>query len=279
VFLLKLGFEKTLKKLVAVFKIGFLCRNIAQKNKMTNQEIEAHIEAEVAKRVEKIMAEQQKQFSKTLATLMKNAVGGVDKANTALKKEQKKLEKALDAAKKLHDKAKREGEKMATEAYEAHRITYETAAWTDLRRELTRMHIEVGKTNREIAVWLDVPQDFVENIRQIMKRVDEFHPDKPKRTHIEGNPKIRVTDSGRSGAVHFDSRETSFELWWEMGFGKALFVVDVPTVEKWEKVTQLPLEKRIPVLHFIGEQLVLQETHDEGSFLLGEHALTVYGDK
>jgi len=250
-----------------------------KKIKMTNQEIEAHIEAEVAKRVEKIVAAQQEQFSKTMEALMKNAIGGVDKANTALKKEQKKLEKELDAAQKLRAKAEREGEKMATDAYEAHRITYETTAWTDLRRELTRMHIEVGKTNREIAVWLDVPQDFVENIRQVMQRVDEFHPDKPKRIHIEGNPKIRVTDSGRSGAVHFESRETSFELWWEFGFGKALIVVEVPSVEKWEKITQLPLERRISVLSFIGEQLVLKETYDEGSFLMEGNALTIYKDK
>lgn len=246
---------------------------------MTNQELEARIAAEVAKRLEKIVTEQQKQFAQTLEAVMKNAVGGVDQTNDALKKEQKAVEKELDAAHELRRKAEREGEKMATDAYEAHRIIYEDAAWTDLRRELTRMHIEVGKTNRDIAVWLDVPQDFVENIRQIMKRAEKYHTEKPTRTLLEGNPKIRMTDSGRSGAVHFDSRETSFQLWWEMGFGKALFVVEAPTPENWEKTTSLLLEKREAVLNFIGEHLVLHETNDNGSFLVAENSLTVYRDK
>jgi hypothetical protein len=246
---------------------------------MTNQEIEAHIEAEVAKRLEKIMIAQHEQSSKIFEDSMKNALKELDQTNAALKKEQKKVEKELDAAQKLRAKAEQTGEKMATKAYEAHRKVYETAAWTDLRRQLTRMHIEAGKTNDEIAVWLDVPQDFVENIRQVMKRVDELHPDKPKRIHIEGNPKIRVTDCGRSGTVHFESDETRFELWWEFGFGNALIVVDVPSAEKWEKITQLPLERRMSVLNFIGEHLVFQETYGKGSFLIMDNALTIYNDK
>ena len=209
---------------------------------------------------------------------MKNAVKGLDKSNAALEKERKKLEKELDAAKKLRDKAEREGEKMATEAYEAHRIAYEEAAHTALRRELTRMHLAVGKTNQEIAVWLDVPQDFVENIRQLMKRAEKYRTNQSPRIQLEGNPKIRLSSSGRSGAVHVESRETSFELWWEMGFGKALVVVEVPTAEKWEKITQLPLERRMVVLQYIGEQLVAQETGGQGSFLVGDNTLTVYGE-
>ncbi len=243
---------------------------------MTKQEEEARITAAVAKQVETIVAEQQKQFAATLEAVMKNAVGGVDKTNVSLAKERKAVEKELDAAKALHAKADREGEKMATEAYEAHRKQYEEACRTELLRNLTRMHLEIGKSNRDIAVWLDVPQDFVENIRQVMKRAEKYHADKPKRTPLEGNPKVRLTGGGRSGDVIFESRETSFTTWWEFGRGNTLLIVDIPTKERWEAHTQLPLAKRMDVLNFIGEHLVIHETGGTGSYIIGDNVLMVY---
>jgi hypothetical protein len=237
---------------------------------------EARIEAAVAKRLEQIVAAQQQAFAKKLEAAAKNALGGIEQANSALKKEQKAVEKELDAVKKLRTKAEQEGEKMAREAYEAHIKQYNEAARISLLRDLTRMHIEVGKTNRDIAVWLDVPQEFVENIRRIANSAEKYYPNRPKRALLEGNPKVWTTSSGRSGAVHFESRETSFQLWWEMGAYAALAIVEAPTVETWEKVAQLPLEKRMPVLNFIGEQLVLQKTYDKGSFIIGENVMTIF---
>ncbi len=243
---------------------------------MTKQEEEARIAAAVAKQLETIVAEQQKQFAETLEMVMKNAVGGIDQTNASLAKERKAVEKELDAAKELRSKAEREGEKMASEAYEAHRKQYEEAARTSLLRDLTRMHIEVGKSNRDIAVWLDVPQAFVENLREVMKRGEKYNQDKPKRTRLEGNPKIWYSDSGRSGTVNFESRETIFEMWWEFAGGNAHTIVDIPTEQHWEAVTKLPVEKRLDVLNFIGEQIVIDQTGGTGSFIIGENVLTIY---
>lgn len=243
---------------------------------MTNQEQEALIAAAVEQRVAAILSEQQKQFAATLEAVMKNATGGVDKANAALEKARKAVEKELDAAKELRAKAEREGEKMATEAYEAHRNQYEEACRTELLRNLCRMHLEIGKSNRDIAVWLDVPQSFVENIRQVVHRVEQLHPDRPKRTPLEGSPKVFLTGAGRSGDLIFESRETSFAFWWEFGGYGTFLIVDVPTPDQWEARTQLPLAKRSDVLNFIGEHLVIHETHGKGSYIIGENVLTVY---
>ena len=68
---------------------------------------EAHIEAEVQKRVAALMAEQQQQFAATMEMVMKNSVGALDENNANLKKELKKLEKELDIARELVTKAER----------------------------------------------------------------------------------------------------------------------------------------------------------------------------
>lgn len=243
---------------------------------MTEQEEEKRIAEAVARQVQAIAAQQQEQFAKTLETAIKNALQGVEKANAALIKERKAVEKELDKVKLLRKKAENEGAEMAMKAYEAHRTQYEEATRTELLRNLCIMHIGVGKSNRDIAVWLDVPQSFVENIRQLLKRTARYNTDKPTRTPLEGNPKVWLSGSGRGGDVHFESRETSFSCWWEFGAYGTFMIVDVPTQENWEKVTQLPLEKRMAILSFIGEHIVINETNNKGSFIIGENVLTVY---
>ncbi|MEZ4943187.1 MAG: hypothetical protein R3D58_20095 [Saprospiraceae bacterium] len=235
---------------------------------------EARIQAEVEKRLAAVVAEQQKQFAATLEMVLKNAVGGVEQSNAGLEVERKKLEKELDAARELHAKAEREGEKMALEAFEKHRKQYEEAARLELLRNLTRMHIEVGKTTRDIAVWLDVPQEFVENIRRIVQSTGKYRSEKPRK-RLEGNPKVRLSNQGRGGTVYFESRETQFDLWWEMGH-TALIIVEVPTEADWVARTGLPLDRRDETLNFIGEAIVLQEVPYGGSFIVGENVLSVY---
>lgn len=243
---------------------------------MSESEAAAKIEAAVAERLQVIVAEQQKQFAQTMEMVMKNSLGGVDQVNAELEKERESLREALDDAQNLKREYENQGEKLAQEAYNAHQKQYAEAARTDLLRQLTVMHIEVGKTTRDIAVWLDVPQDFVENIRRILKNKEKYNADVAKRTRIEGNPKISYRDMGRGGYVIFESRETRFELWWEFAIGGALALVEVPSLENWQKTTQLPLEKRADVLNFIGEQVVLAQTGGGGSFIVGENVLTIY---
>ncbi|MCB0532900.1 MAG: hypothetical protein H6569_05160 [Lewinellaceae bacterium] len=238
---------------------------------------EARIQAEVEKRLAAAVAEQQKQFAATMEMVMKNAVGGVEQSNNALEIERKKLEKELDAARALHTKAEREGEKMALEAFDKHRKQYEEAACLQLLRNLTRMHIEVGKTTRDIAVWLDVPQEFVENIRRIVQSTEKYRSEKPRK-RLEGNPKVRLSNQGRGGTVYFESRETQFDLWWEMGH-TALIIVEVPSSEDWFVRTGLPLGRRKETLNFIGEELVLQEVAYGGSFIVGENVISIYSNQ
>jgi hypothetical protein len=185
---------------------------------MTKQEEEDRIAAAVQKQLEQIMMEQQAQFSKLMEKTMKDALKGVDKANAALNKERQAVIKELDAAQKLRAKAEREGEKMAQEFFEGKQKQFTEAAKTELLRDLVRMHIEVGKSTRDIAVWLDVPMKFVEDIRQLLKRVAQYSGDNSKRVRLEGNPKLRYVDMGRGGTIYYESPDAQFDIvvgiWW-----------------------------------------------------------------
>ncbi len=228
----------------------------------------ARIEAEVQKRLASIMAEQQQQWAAAMEAMMKNSLGGIDQANAALAREQKKLELELDRAQELRRKAESEGEKMATEAYEKHRAQYDESAKIKVLRDLTRQHIEAGKPNSEIMAWLGVEEDFV----------DKFYKEnRTQRAVPAGSPKIRFQDYGRGGTVYYESEESNFQMWWEMGFN-ALAIVDVPTPDNWVSRTGLPIERRAEILNFIGEEIVAQQTIRGGSFIVGENVLTIYSD-
>jgi len=243
---------------------------------MSKQDEDARIAAAVQKQVTEIVAEQQKQFSKMMEKAMKDSLQGVDKANAALMKERKAVMKELDAAQKERAKAEREGEKMAQEYFEGRQKQFAEAAKTELLRNLVRMHLEVGKSTRDIAVWLDVPMKFVENIRQLLERIAQYAGDKPQRLRLEGNPKLRYADYGRGGTIYYESPDAHFDMWWEFAGGDALVIVDIPTPEHWEKRTKLPLDQREKVLTFIGEQVMEDKNMGIGSFIIGDNVLTFY---
>ncbi len=145
-------------------------------------------------------------------------------------------------------------------------------------RDLTRLHIEAGKTDEEIIAWIGVEQDFIENIRVVVQRVQKFRAEnQAKRVIPAGRPVVRFQDYGRSGTVYFESEEAKFDLWWEMGV-HALIIVDAPTPDMWEDKTGLPPERRAEILNFIGEEIVATQTISGGSFIVGENVLTIYVD-
>ena len=236
----------------------------------------SRIEAKVQKRLAAALAQQQETFAAMMEQTMKNALGGIDQGTASLEKERKRIEVELDAAQALRTKAEQEGEKMASESFEKHRREYEEAIRTALLRDLTRLHIEGAKTTPDIMKWLDVDRAFVERIREVVNRVDKFHRKDNPAPKLEGNPKLRFVDEGRSGVIYFESRVGSFDMWWEMGYG-ALAIVAVPSSNEWELKTGMPREKRLEVLNFIGEEIIRRQTSN-GSFIIGDDVITIYSE-
>lgn len=77
----------------------------------------------------------------------------------------------------------------------------------------------------------------------------------------DGNAaKILYSNNGRSGFVHYKSKEGNFDLYYEFGGGNVVASIQVSTAKDWVAKTGLPLEKREEVLHFIEQRVVKDQT-------------------
>jgi hypothetical protein len=220
------------------------------------------------------------QFSQMVQQAYQEALKGADAITANAEKVRQDALRELDAAREARRVAEAEGEKMAQDYFAKTRKQLIEATRTELLRTLVRQHLETGKTPTEICVWLDVPAEFVEDIRVVWERAARFRErgsdERPPRLKLEGNPSLRYETMGRGGTVWFESREAKFDMWWEFAGGDALAIVDIPTPDQWEARTKLPRDRREKVLTFIGEQIVEDQTGGEGSFIIGENVLTIY---
>lgn len=73
-------------------------------------------------------------------------------------------------------------------------------------------------------------------------------------------PKVSYSSDGRSGYVHYQGPEASFALYYEFGGGNCVACISIPGPKTWEKETGIPPNRREAVLHFIGEQVVKDQT-------------------
>lgn len=143
--------------------------------------------------------------------------------------------------------------------------------------DLTVKHLEAGKSQQDIAEWLDVPMDFIKNIAELIARNLKYKAEKAPRLQLPGRkPRLRYKDSGRGGTIWFENNDSSFDMWWEFAGGDALVIVDIPTEQQWVLRTKLPLEQRADILTFIGEQIVADKISGNGSFIIGDDVLTFY---
>ena len=92
-----------------------------------------------------------------------------------------------------------------------------------------------------------------------------------------GSPKVLYSSDGRSGHVHYQSPETSFEMYYEFGGGDCVACISIPSPENWEKETDLPFIRREEVLNFIGQQVVKDQTSSgTGYFKIEGDWLNIY---
>ena len=213
-----------------------------------------------------------------LEKAMKDSLKGVDKARVALEKERKAVAKELEAAQKARKKAGQEGGKLAKAYFEKQRTQLIESTRTELLRDLTRIHLEAGKSVKDICHWLNVKKDFVEQIAEIINRIAKYHrsESKKKHTQLDNHPRLQYSSQGRSGLIRFENNLTSFELWWEFGGGNALALIDIPSEKNWEATTKIPLAQREETLRFIAEQVIQDQASGRGTYAWDDHTLTIY---
>jgi hypothetical protein len=90
-------------------------------------------------------------------------------------------------------------------------------------------------------------------------------------------PKVSYSSDGRSGHVHYQSKEGSFAMYYEFGGGDCVASIDIPSKEDWVAKTGIPLERREAVLNFIGQRVVKDQISSGlGSFKIEGDWLNIY---
>lgn len=220
----------------------------------------------------------QDDFSKQMEKAFKDALKQADAITENARQVQKQAEAELDAAREVRRIAETTGEQMANEYYEGKRKEFAEFYRTELLRNIARHHIEVGKSNHEISLWLLVEQRFVQNIRDVVERVKKYRPEPPMRKPLEGNPRVIIGEDREGSFISFDSLEGKFEMWVEFGVGSSV-LIGVPNPEYWEAKTGIPFERRERVLTYIAEYVIDEKMDGQGSFLIGADVVSVFKEE
>ena len=199
---------------------------------------------------------------------LRNADAIVSNAETIRLQAQQELDIARDKVKQVEHKA----EELAILYFENRQDQFREAAQQELLRTLTRKHLETGKSVQDISLWLEVPVEFVQNINDVMKRVERIHKIKP----LTALGKLRYENEGAGGSIYFENPDTTFSLWWEFAGDDAVAIVGIPTEQQWPQHTRLPLNERNAILNFIGEQVIQDQFSGQGYFIIGAGVISFY---
>ncbi|HRI27764.1 MAG TPA: hypothetical protein PK239_11655 [Chitinophagales bacterium] len=88
---------------------------------------------------------------------------------------------------------------------------------------------------------------------------------------------IYYTNEGRSGYIHYQSPIARFKLYYAFGGGNCVACIELPKPDNWENYTGIPLSRREETLHFIGRQVVNdQTTNGAGYYKINNNSLNIY---
>ena len=218
----------------------------------------------------------QEEFSNQLENAYKEALKQADLIVANAEQLKLATEAELSEAKKIRMNAELEAEKMVHEYFNLRQEQFMEAARTELLRNLTRTHLEDGKSIDEIKNWLKVNESFIIEIKTILERVAMIRSKNAEALEMEGNPKVTYENKGRGGNVCFQNDKTRFNLWWEFAGGDALVILDIPTEKQWVARTNISLEDRKKVIIFIAEQIIKDQMSGSGTYIVGENVITFY---
>ncbi len=118
--------------------------------------------------------------------------------------------------------------------------------------------------------WLDFvsPASLIGWARTLRSRLRSTAPDAAR---------LSYSSDGRSGHVHYQSRDAAFTLYYEFGGGDCVATIDLPSPTAWRRYTGLPLERRDEVVRWIGQRVVAdQTTGGSGRFEIEGNWLNIY---
>ena len=178
---------------------------------------------------------------------MEEALANIDVVNANLKLEQ---EKAIDlqiAAKDEYNRILNEADKISETRIEENR-----------KANLLKVRNEVWAETIEKLIVNEIPSDMLKRILEIPAQIlaDVWFKlgfDKMDELHI-GN--VAYEGEGRSGYVIFYRNDLTARFYYEFGGGDTVAIISIPTPERWEAQTKMPLSERQVVLEFIANRVI-----------------------
>jgi len=88
---------------------------------------------------------------------------------------------------------------------------------------------------------------------------------------VKFSRKLEFEGTGRSGSIKYIEGDRTATFYVEMGGGKCIFYVDIPTESNWEKETVFRIDERNDILQFIAEETLRKQTTSSDSYyVIGE---------
>ncbi len=187
------------------------------------------------------------QAAEVFRKTMEEALANIDVVNANLKLEQ---EKAIDmqiAARDEHNRILNEADKIAETRIEEKR-----------KANLEQVRNEVWAETVEKLIVEEIPSDMLKRILDIPAKIlaDVWFKlgfDKLDEVHVAN---VGYENEGRTGYVIFYRNDLTARFYYEFGGGDTVAIISIPTPERWEAQTKMPLSERQVVLEFIANRVI-----------------------
>lgn len=177
---------------------------------------------------------------------MKDALAHLDVSAEEVRKEKEKAIEEQIAAREELARIKRDAQKTAEDAIEAHYQEYNANLKQQVLKEVAKRIILDGRNYNEVKDWTDLKDDVLIHVYQEIG----FSMSGEHIAHVG------YEDHGRYGYVIFYREDVTLRFYREFGGGLTLAIINVPTPQQWTKETTLPLEERMPILEFVAQRIL-----------------------
>lgn len=196
---------------------------------------------------------------------VRNTLAHLDKITAQAKETHEAALDELAAAREERRRIEADAKKITEAYFEEHRKEMEKKMRQEALECAIKNMLRAGQTDQDIQEWLEVPFDMVEHARAMLKF----------RSFGREYAMVEYQQEGRSGYVIFRKGKVELRFYYEFGGGNTLALVTVPDEDHWEKETRQPLETRKPILEFIGNRIIEDQTPGH-KFQLSGDTLRIY---
>lgn len=196
---------------------------------------------------------------------MEEALANIDLVNANLQKEQ---EKAIDmqiAARNELNRILNEADKIAETRIEERR-----------KANLEQLRNEVWAETVEKLIVEEIPSNMLKRILNLPVKLLadiwlKLGFEKLDESHVAN---VGYANEGRTGYVIFYRNDLTVRFFFEFGGGDTVAIITIPTPDRWEAETKIPLSDRQTVLEFIAKR-VIRDQASGCRYFIGESDILI----